>query len=172
MTSLLDRAVGYTLGSLDLVTPAALTHPTPCHDWNLHALLQHLDDSFAALHEAHTTSRITFEGPIGPQMAPTQDSVAIADRSLSRTVVDAVGALEITVHGWDVAWACGMDRPIPAPLAGELLVLAAEVVAAEDRPGRFAAPVEPGVDAAPGERLVAFLGRRSVGHTAVPHPRP
>jgi len=80
--------------------------------------------------------------------------------------------LEITVHGWDVAWACGMDRPIPAPLAGELLVLAAEVVAAEDRPGRFAAPVEPGVDAAPGERLVAFLGRRSVGHTAVPHPRP
>src|SRR5690349_23901912 len=48
---LLERAIGYTLGSLLLVTPAAMTRPTPCADWDLGALLRHMDDSLAALHE-------------------------------------------------------------------------------------------------------------------------
>ncbi len=33
--ALLERAMGYTLGSLVLVTPAAMANPTPCSGWDL-----------------------------------------------------------------------------------------------------------------------------------------
>src|SRR6266511_4033250 len=50
--ALLERATGYTLGSLHLVTPAAMERPTPCRDWDLRALLAHMDDALVALQEA------------------------------------------------------------------------------------------------------------------------
>jgi uncharacterized protein (TIGR03086 family) len=73
--------------------------------------------------------------------------------------VTSVGAVEIAVHGWDVAQACGHPRPIPPQLAKELLRLAPLLVTDADRPGRFAAPVAVPAHASPGDRLVAFLGR-------------
>ncbi|MEU0437066.1 hypothetical protein ABZ153_36730 [Streptomyces sp. NPDC006290] len=72
----------------------------------------------------------------------------------------AVGALEIAVHGWDVARACGRARPIPSALAAELLPLAHLVVADADRGVRFAAPVDVPPGTRPGGLLLAFLGRR------------
>jgi hypothetical protein len=67
--------------------------------------------------------------------------------------------VEVAVHGWDVARACGVDRPIPPALAGELLELCPLLVDDADRPGRFGPPADPSRWARPGDRLVAFLGR-------------
>jgi uncharacterized protein (TIGR03086 family) len=50
--ALLERAMAYTLGGLLLVTPEAMTHPTPCEGWDLRALLLHMNDSLLTLHEA------------------------------------------------------------------------------------------------------------------------
>jgi uncharacterized protein (TIGR03086 family) len=50
--ALLERAVGYTLGQLQAVTRGALTRPTPCEEWDLRALLAHMEDSLAAMQEA------------------------------------------------------------------------------------------------------------------------
>src|SRR3954454_10141432 len=50
--SLLERAVGYTRGSLQLVGPTSLTASTPCRGWDLHALLRHMNDSLATFTEA------------------------------------------------------------------------------------------------------------------------
>jgi hypothetical protein len=86
--------------------------------------------------------------------------VSIADRPLATMVVGHAGAVEIAVHGWDVAQACGADRPIPALLAEELLHLSVMLVTDEDRPGRFGPPVVPRGPCGLGEQLVAFLGRR------------
>ena len=70
------------------------------------------------------------------------------------------GALEIAVHGWDVARACGEDRPIPAELAEQLLDLLPVLVTDADRVERFAAPIAVPPSAGPGDQLVARLGRR------------
>jgi hypothetical protein len=35
--ALLERAVGYTVGGLPPVTPGAMSNPTPCREWDLHA---------------------------------------------------------------------------------------------------------------------------------------
>lgn len=173
---LLERAIGYTLGSLLLVTPAAMTRPTPCADWDLDALLRHMDDSLAALHEAITAGRVSPDSArpaddpvsslknracqlLGAWTNGLDQIVSVADRALTSALVGQAGAVEIAVHGWDVARACGVDRPIPAELAEELLFLSLLIVTEDDRPGRFGLPVAVCPPGGPAERLLAFLGR-------------
>lgn len=74
-------------------------------------------------------------------------------------LLTGVGAVEVAVHGWDVAWACGRPRPIPEALAAELLALAPFFVTPFDRPVRFAVPLQPAAVGDPYEELLAFLGR-------------
>ena len=49
---LLERAVGYTRTSLQLVAGTDLTAPTPCARWDLLGLLRHMNDALAAFTEA------------------------------------------------------------------------------------------------------------------------
>jgi uncharacterized protein (TIGR03086 family) len=75
-------------------------------------------------------------------------------------MVAVTGAIEITVHGWDIAVACGRTRPVPPGLATVLLTAAQLLVPPDTRPGLFADPVALPGPASPGDQLVAFLGRR------------
>lgn len=85
--------------------------------------------------------------------------VQVAEVSLTTSLVASTGAIEVTVHGWDVARACGGDRPIPPALAEELLPLAPLFVTDDDRPGRFGPLVELPLSADVGDHLLGFLGR-------------
>ncbi len=86
--------------------------------------------------------------------------VAIGDRELTVSVAAAAGAIEIAVHGWDISAACGARRPVPPGLAAALLPIAPLLVPRATRAGLFADPVPVPALAGPGDRLVAFLGRR------------
>jgi uncharacterized protein (TIGR03086 family) len=178
---LLERAVDYTLDCLADASGADLTAPTPCAGWDLRTLLDHLNDSLLALHEAAAIGRVFPDvgdyaaGPavdpvallreratllVGAWAAPApRKEIALGGRALTTAVLTAAGAFEVAVHGWDVARACGAGRPIPAGLASEMLALSPVLVTPADRPDRFAAPVEPPFGATPGDRLVALLGR-------------
>jgi uncharacterized protein (TIGR03086 family) len=138
-----------------------------------------MNDSLAALHEAVDSGHVGLLAATGEPAADlvaqledrachllgawstsTRRRVTIADRELTDVIISCAGAVEIAVHGWDVARACGQDRPIPHKLAAELLQLAELFVSEDDRPERFARPVSTSPAAGPGERLVAFLGRK------------
>jgi uncharacterized protein (TIGR03086 family) len=80
--------------------------------------------------------------------------ITIGGCPMAAMVLVTAGALEIAVHGWDVAQACGSREPIPAPLAAGLL-RATDL----DRRHLFAAPVRVTAAASPSDRLTAFLGR-------------
>jgi uncharacterized protein (TIGR03086 family) len=181
---LLERALAYTSESLSLVTAASLDRPTPCTEWDVGELLTHMNDSLLALHEAIAIGQVNLapvdEVALGGRpdaqglvaalrgrgcrmmgawaVAQGNGPVAVGDAPLSSGIITAAGALEVAVHGWDVAAAHGCRLPIPAPLANELLDLAPLLVTDADRPGRFGAPLLP-ADAGPGTRLLAFLGR-------------
>ena len=86
--------------------------------------------------------------------------VCVGEMLLSAPLIAGAGAIEVTVHGWDVAQACGHPRPIPPGLADELLDLSVLFVRPADRPGRFAPPIELPPAAPPADRLLAFLGRQ------------
>ncbi|WP_051637769.1 TIGR03086 family metal-binding protein [Rhodococcus sp. UNC363MFTsu5.1] len=179
--ALLERSIAYTVGSLQLVTEESMGGATPCRGWDLRELLAHMNDALGTLQEAALDHHIAL-APAAAGPDPAADPVAaLCDRacrllgswarsgdpegiqiggvSMAAGIVPAAGALEIAVHGWDVARACGRDRPIPPDLAEELLTCATLFVSDADRPARFAAPVEIPAGAGPGERLLALLGR-------------
>lgn len=177
---LLERAIGYTRGSLQLVTPDCLPHPTPCQDWDLDELLHHMDDSLAALQEAADIGYVDLQPP---GSSPTGDivgrlraracallgawagsdgtaPVSVGGSPLETDMLACAGALEILVHGWDVARACAAHRPLPSPLAEELQELVPLLVTDRDRPIRFAAALDVPPLSCAGDRLLAALGRR------------
>src|SRR6266498_2085026 len=166
--ALLERATGYTLGSLHLVTPAAMERPTPCRDWDLRALLAHMDDALVALQEAVDLACVDLVARLRDRAcrllgswtgADGSKPISIGGHELPASVLTSAGALEIAVHGWDVAQACGRRRPIPPSLASELLVIAPFLVSEADRPMRFAPPVDLPSSASPSDKLIAYLGR-------------
>jgi uncharacterized protein (TIGR03086 family) len=83
--------------------------------------------------------------------------VAVGGLPMPAGLVACAGAVEIAVHGWDVAVARGGDCPIPPLLAGRLLRLSPFLMAG--REGLFAGPVEVPAQASPCDKLVGYLGR-------------
>jgi uncharacterized protein (TIGR03086 family) len=178
---LLERAIAYALGAVQGVTPSLLEVPTPCRGWDLRGLLDHVDDSLAALHEGLGGHRVGPDPAHDEHLAGDparrfrdrarrllgaltradgQDRVvAVADLPLAASVLASAGAIEIAVHGWDISWACGLHRPVPDGLAVELLPFCQLLVANSGRGGQFAAPVTVPTLAGPSERLIAYLGR-------------
>ena len=92
---------------------------------------------------------------------PGTGDIAVSDRELRSDLLAGAGSLEIAVHGWDVAQACGVDRPLPAALALDLLDVVPLFVGAADRPARFAERVDVPLHARPSTRLLAAVGRGS-----------
>jgi uncharacterized protein (TIGR03086 family) len=177
---LLERSVDYTRNSLHLVWPGALGRPTPCHGWDLDALLRHMDDSLAAFTDAAEIGYVDlgsvgYDDPAAELVGNLKSRACallgawtnnartgplfVGDRPLAPGMMACAGALEIAVHGWDVAQACGVDRPLPRALARELLGVAPMLIGGADRPHRFAEPVDVPASAPAGERLMAYLGR-------------
>jgi uncharacterized protein (TIGR03086 family) len=179
--ALLERAISYALGSLLLVTAEAMTRPTPCRAWDLRALLAHMNDSLIALQEAVDLGQIQLT-PQADEPDPTVnpvaalrnracrllgawtntdgiDPVSIGGCALTTRMVTCAGAIEIAIHGWDVAQACSQQRPLPPSLAEVLLACAPAFVTDVDRPARFAVAVDPPLWASAGDRLLALLGR-------------
>ncbi len=180
---LLGSAVSYALASTRLATPQRLSCPTPCAGWDVESLLRHVSDSLGVLHEALTAGYVSpgpppGDGGPGPDPVgglqlraaellaacgpdgPAGRQVAIGDRELAPRMAAAAGAIEITVHGWDIAVGCGSCRPVPPGLAAVLLPIAPLFITPGTRAGLFADPVPVAGLACPGDQLVAFLGRQ------------
>jgi uncharacterized protein (TIGR03086 family) len=196
--ALLERAVGYTLGQLQAVTPPALSRATPCPEWDLRGLLAHMEDSLAALEEALVHSYVAPEGPgqdgagagsadgdgagrdivaalreracrlLGALADADENLVWVGGYPVPVRIVTSAGAIDVAVHGWDVGRACGTGEPIPGDLALNLLRIAPLLVSDADRPGRFAEPVAALPDASPSDLLLAYLGRDPSWH--IHHP--
>jgi uncharacterized protein (TIGR03086 family) len=181
--AVLDSAVSWTHSCLQLVRTAPLDNRTPCHDWDLEQLLVHMDESLAAIAEAAQLGHVALEA-LGarPQVRDpgklvdritqracqtqaawrqrvTSAPVGVGDLTLGRDTIALVSALEIAVHGWDVACAAGHQRPLPEDLAGRLYDVALAVVTPDERGRRFAPVVPVPSSASTSTRLLAHLGR-------------
>ncbi len=185
-TTLLEQAISYAARSALDVTPALLPRSTPCQGWNLDMLLRHASESLAALHEATVTGHVALI-PATPDRDPAADPARtlrdradrllaaqatagcrhqvldIGDLPLPAIAIECAGAIEITVHGWDISQACGQRRPIPGALAVSLLAIAPLLVPETGRHPLFSPPVTATARAGPGDRLVAYLGRKPCG---------
>lgn len=181
---LLERALEHTrpvlAGLRSAPAPALMGLPTPCAGWTLGDLLAHMDDGLAAFDQG-AEGRVDAAGdPPARSLDPAARVDALCRRSshlLGRwsadpppvTWMDGVAvptglvaltaALEVAVHGWDVACAVGRPAPFTATLSRDLLAVAAVLVDPADRGVRFAAALPCPASADDGTRLLALLGR-------------
>jgi uncharacterized protein (TIGR03086 family) len=175
---LLESAVAYALAGTAMVTPQLLSQPTPCRAWDLATLLDHVSDSVDVLREAvsaphagigaaprRSDPAVRLRDKLVALLAstataePVDRPVAVWDRQLAASMVVIAGAMEVTVHGWDIVVSCGANPAVPPGLAAALLASAPLLVPAHARPGLFADPVRLRGPARPGDELIAFLGR-------------
>ncbi|MEJ2857583.1 MULTISPECIES: TIGR03086 family metal-binding protein [unclassified Saccharothrix] len=179
---LAERATGYARFVVNHVTADDLSLPTPCRPWDMRTLLWHVNDSLATLAEGIENRRLG----LAPGGFPAGDGdvllvfrrlttrllessvgagrdddrlVDVGGEPLHSLVLAGTGALEIAVHGWDIARTCGLDCVIPDAFATDLYNFARAAVGPTDRHPQFADPVPVTASATPGDRLVAYLGR-------------
>ncbi len=172
------------------VRPQQWSWPTPCTEWNVRQLVDHLvlgQQLFARVlggepfEQAFPAVRAVPDR-LGSDPAATYDAsgrdlvAAFAARgALERTVRVPFGTVpgavalhlritESLVHGWDLATALGVPFDPPAALVEQELAFSAPLLA-QVPPERhvFAASRSAADGARPIERLVALLGRQPAG---------
>jgi uncharacterized protein (TIGR03086 family) len=179
---LLRDSINYARRTVRAVTSKELSHATPCREWDLRTLLNHLNDSLLTLCTARSTGKVGLE-PV-PPAGGTDDAplttfdrysalllargphrrasrgVLVVDLPLAEHLLVAAGAIEISVHGWDVGQTAGRPDPLPDGLAIELLAIAALVVNDACRFPHFGPVVAVPPASGPATRLLAYLGRQ------------
>jgi uncharacterized protein (TIGR03086 family) len=175
---LLQGALAYALDIVGGLAPESMANPTPCPGWDVRSLLGHLVESVAVLCDgiaagefANETRPVTRTDPTAAfsvaacdlltrLSTPSEHQIlTVGHAAVPAELATAAGAVEVAVHGWDLATAAGRPRRIPRLIAAPMLELSSQVVPSAARPGLFAAQVPVSPRAEPGERLVAFLGR-------------
>ncbi|MBV8348514.1 MAG: TIGR03086 family protein [Mycolicibacterium sp.] len=156
-----------------------LTRQTPCTEFDVAKLTDHLMNSITAIGGA---AGATFP-PRDPDASPLAQVSAAADaaldawrrRGLDGTVsirsnqvpaIVAAGVLsiEFLVHAWDYAVATGQRITLPEPVADYVLGLASRIITPQGRTAvGFADPVDVPADADAFEQLIAFTGRTPRG---------
>jgi uncharacterized protein (TIGR03086 family) len=176
---LVASAVSYALKAAALLTSDDMSRATPCTEWDVAGLLRHLADSMAAFDEALGTGKLNMAVP-APRRPPASQAPVelLRDRAaellctlftsdvrtidvnglpMPGTLALATGAMEISVHGWDIYAASGHGRVVPSAIARPLVRILPYLV--PDRGELFASPVAAPPCASAGDRLVAYLGR-------------
>lgn len=165
------------------VDPDRFDDPTPCADFDVRRLVEHLfgvvDRMEAMGHGRPAESVPAFAADLPPDLAHAYAAAAAraqqswtADESLRRPVTAPWGTMpgalvlavylsEHVAHGWDLAVATGQDAETDADVAELALEFAAIAIPPEPRGGPM--PFGPVVPSAPGagptERLANYLGR-------------
>ncbi|MCM2425385.1 TIGR03086 family metal-binding protein [Streptomyces sp. RKAG337] len=161
---------------------------TPCGDWTLRQLLEHMvgqNHGFAAAARGETKDRSVFadrpvgDDPAGAFAASAADVAAafsesgvldrrwwlpeIRDgRAFPAPVAIGFHFVDTVVHGWDVARALGVDAKFDPEVLEAALPVAAAVPAGESRltaGAAFGPAVADGGTGDPLDRIVAILGR-------------
>jgi uncharacterized protein (TIGR03086 family) len=165
--------------ALRRVGNADLARPTPCAEYTLADLEEHLVRSMVLLGgcagaQLGPADGATVDGRISPLGEATLSAwaarglggeVPLGSRMLPAEQVYTIVLLELVVHGWDVARAMStsadsdLDFTVPTQVVDHLLGQAPVLITADKRGRAFAQAVEVAADAAPLQRLIAFTGR-------------
>jgi uncharacterized protein (TIGR03086 family) len=181
----LQRACAATEPIVERLSPADYGKTTPCAEWDVHQLLNHLlgtlDLGRALLSDTPP------ETDAGPGEVPSADLAgddpAKAYRVGMESLLAAAGGdafgrmhstplgdmpgvmlggfttLDIFVHGWDLARATGQPTALGDDLAEEILGFARQAITDDTRAPRIGPEIPASDRASATDRLMAYLGR-------------
>jgi uncharacterized protein (TIGR03086 family) len=149
---------------------------TPCTDWDVRTLLNHMIDSQQYFAATARGEEATLPSPSPPPLIGNDPVAAYRDmRQETLRAHREPGVLEKTgpslgiafvdqlVHGWDLATATGQDAAMP----GDLATAAFTMIDGQLTDDRRAPAFGPAVDVPDGsnaqDRLLAYTGRQPTG---------
>jgi uncharacterized protein (TIGR03086 family) len=179
---ILEQAIASTRGVLANVSKEQLAHETPCADWKIHDLINHIvggqfwfaaamngenpaggDTDFASTDflstftDASTQTLTAFRAD-----GAMERELSLPFGTMSGSAFLGLAATDTFTHAWDLAKATGQDTDLDPALAATLLEGARQMV----QPGfrnEAGNPFGPEKTAPPGssnaDKLAAFLGR-------------
>jgi uncharacterized protein (TIGR03086 family) len=167
-----DRAVAV----VEAVTPDQLEWPTPCSEWSVQQLIDHLVGGAEYLFAAATGSEaVPSSGAPGTkyrtcvdrvlsalEMPGAMERVCVSPLGFDWSVAEAVAGtfFDVLIHTWDLARATGQDERLNADL---VQACSAMFLPEMPRRGREAGIVGPEVPLGEGasaqDRLLAAMGR-------------
>ncbi len=177
----IEKATALASEAVNNVKPDQLSDPTPCSDFDVKALLNHLLGGMGMLTTAAQGG--TAEMPQGDLVGDGSDVgarydaareqllVAIKDPAVFDTtwkmpfgelpgkMMAGIAFMEHTTHAWDVRKATGQDTELPADIVAEC----DSVVRPMDQMLRMPGVCGPAIEtdsASATDKLVAFLGRQ------------
>ena len=180
--ALLGQIYDHTENVLAKISPEHYELPTPCTEWNVRELVNHMIGSvhfmastvageampagdppdFTAGNDAVGEFRLAAKRSVavwGGDGA-LDGSVHLGPAEMPAQVALGLNQLDILTHAWDVAEALGTDRSIDPPVAEAVLAATQMIITDEMRGDRFAPAVPVAEDAPAHDRLAAFLGRQ------------
>lgn len=183
LPALLDETIASTGNVVAGIRAGQLDDPTPCSEWDVRALLNHVIGVAEVFSHVGEGKPINPPDPdadyfVGDGYAAAYDSATARmlaewqkpgalDATITLPFGDVLGSvgasicfIDVLVHGWDLAKATGQDARLAPNFAEPALELARGIVNDQVRQaGAFGPEVAVPANAAMGDRLVAFLGR-------------
>jgi uncharacterized protein (TIGR03086 family) len=174
----LDQLAPLLGGVVGGITPDQLDRPTPCREFTVRGVLEHMVGgaaAFAAAYRGVPAGEPDVSDPLaafGPALTELGAAIS-APGALDQTITSPFGELpgetfarfvvfDGLVHGWDMATATGQVYAPSDELVAEVESFARQVLDPLRDGQTFAAEVAPAPDATPIERLAAYTGRRPV----------
>jgi uncharacterized protein (TIGR03086 family) len=177
----LDQLGPLLAGVVSGITPDQLDRPTPCGDFTVRGVLEHMIGGatrFAAAYrglappEPDLSDVLTGFGPALEDLGAAISAPGALDKTVSAPFGETSGetfarfvVLDGLVHGWDLSTATGQPYNPPVELVTAVEAFARQVLDPLRDGQTFADAVEPAVGASPIERLAAYTGRRSLSAT-------
>jgi uncharacterized protein (TIGR03086 family) len=179
------KSMAGTRAYIDAVRGDQWHAPTPCTDWDVKQIANHIigENLWAGeILEGKTIAEVgsKFDGDLAGQDPATayQGSVKVATDAVS-----APGAMQVTchlsfgdfsgadyaaqlfmdtlIHGWDIAKATGQDTRLDPDLVAACMPIAQLITSMARGSGAFGDDLPVSSDADPQTRLLALLGRRA-----------
>lgn len=177
------RAVENTQRVIDGISPDQLHRPTPCADWDVAGLLQHViagnwwvaplvegqtieevgdrydgdlvgDDPSASYRSSGEAAVAAFNAP-GAMDAPC----AVSYGPVPGSIYCGHRFIDVLVHGWDLAVGTGGDTELPDELVETCIAVVLPQLEMLAGSAMFGGAHDPGADVAPQTRLLTLLGR-------------
>ena len=165
----LSRALDQTGDLLDHVHADVLDRPTPCSEWNVSTLADHVVNDAHQFLLMVQGKQPDWSAPAphltqawGPTFRATADNLIRAWHDLGDTppLPPALQFAEFAVHDWDLATALGLPLDALDPQVAELgLEFMRANLTPELREGAFGPEQPAPPDAGPYDRIAAFAGR-------------
>jgi uncharacterized protein (TIGR03086 family) len=172
----LDQTFDHAQGVIAGVRVDQYDDKTPCAEWSVRDLLDHMIGTVAGLGSAAAGSA---PAPFELGDDPAAQFRAVADAAMQAwrrpgvldEIIDAgpgpmpgrvlagINLLDTATHTWDLATATGQPAALPDDVAAAAMEASRATISPEIRPGRFGPEVNLPSGGSPTDALVAFLGR-------------